>query len=105
MVNTQVIAKVESQIGQIATHLGERDKAKFPSQPMTNPKAYATGNSSDSTHGHEQVQSVTLRLGRQVDNKVVREEEDSEVLQGKESGRDKGEKAEPSRAIPIVEDP
>jgi hypothetical protein len=27
------------------------------------------------------------------------------VLQGKESGRDKGEKVKPSRAIPTVEDP
>jgi hypothetical protein len=31
MVNTQVIAKMEYQIGQIATHLGEREKGKFPS--------------------------------------------------------------------------
>ena len=74
MVNNQAIAKMESQIGQIATHLGERDKGKFPSQPVTNPKGYAIGNSSNSVHGHEQVQSiVTLRSGRQVDNNVVQE--------------------------------
>jgi hypothetical protein len=31
MVNTQAIAKMENQIGQIANHLGEREKGKFPS--------------------------------------------------------------------------
>ena len=78
MVNTQAIANMESYIGQIATHLGEREKGKFPSQPMPNPKAFAIGNSSNSMHRHEQVQSiVTLRSERQV---------------------------EPSRAIPTIKD-
>jgi hypothetical protein len=72
MVNTQAITKIESQTGQISTHLGERDKRKLPSQPMPNLNAYAIGNFSNSTHGHEQVQSiVTLRLEGLVDNKVV----------------------------------
>jgi hypothetical protein len=31
MVNTQVIAKMEVQIGQIANHLGEREKGKLTS--------------------------------------------------------------------------
>jgi hypothetical protein len=31
MVNTQAIAKLEMQMGQLANHLGERDKGKFPS--------------------------------------------------------------------------
>jgi hypothetical protein len=106
MVNTQAIAKIETQIGQIASHLGEREKEKFPSQPMPNPKALTIENSSNSAHGHEQVKSiVTLRSGRQVDNKVGQEEEDHVEPQGKESGGDKGEEAEPSRAIPTVEEP
>jgi hypothetical protein len=74
MVNTQVIAKLEMQMGQLANHLGERDKEKFPSQPKPNPKAFAIGNSSSSVHGQEQehVQAiVTLKLSRQVDNHVV----------------------------------
>jgi hypothetical protein len=97
---------MESQIGQIATHLGEREKGKLPSQPVPNPKVYVIGNSSNSTHRHEQVQSiVTLRSGRQVDNKVGQEEEDPVVPQGKESDRDKRGKVEPFRAIPIDEDP
>ena len=106
MVNTQAITKIESQIEQIASHLGERENGKFPSQPVPNPKAFTIGNSSNSLHEHEQVQSiVTLRSGRQVDNKVGQEEEDSVVPQGKESGRDKGGEVEPFRALPIVEDP
>jgi hypothetical protein len=69
MVNTQAIAKMESQIGQIATHLGERDKGKFPSQPVTNPKAFTTRNSSSQAHGQEHVHAIViLRSGRQVDN-------------------------------------
>ena len=71
MVNTQAIAKMESQIGQIANHLGEREKGKFPSQLEPNPKASVIGNSSNSTHGQEHVRViVTLRSGRQVDNHV-----------------------------------
>ena len=72
---------------------------------MPNPKAFAIENSSNSTHRREQVQSiVTLRSGRQVDNKVGQEEENPVVPQGKESGRDKGGKVKPSRAIPTVKD-
>ena len=106
IVNTQAIAKIESQIRQIASHLGVRENGKFPSQPVPNPKAFTIGNYSNSSHGHEQVQSiVTLGSGRQVNNKVGQEEEDLVVQQGKESGRDKGGEVEPSRAIPTVEDP
>jgi hypothetical protein len=40
MVNIEAISKLEMQMGQLANHLGERDKGKFPSQPVTNPKAH-----------------------------------------------------------------
>ena len=104
--NTQAITKIKSQIGQIESHLGERENGKFPSQPVPNPKEFTIGNSSNSSHGHEQVQSiVTLRSGRQVDSKIGQEEEDLVVPQGKESGKDKGGEVEPYRAIPTVEDP
>ena len=104
MVNIQSIAKLE--MGQLANQLCERDKRKFPSQPVPNPKAYAIENSSNLAHRHEQVQSIVIfRSGRQVDNKVGQEEEHLVVPQGKESGRDKGGKVEHSRAIPTVEDP
>jgi hypothetical protein len=73
MVNTQAISKMETQIGQIASHLGEREKGKLPSQPVPNPKLQFHGGSlSNVVHGQEHVQAiVTLRLGKQVDNQVV----------------------------------
>jgi hypothetical protein len=39
MVKTQAISKLEMQMGQLANHLGERDKGKLPSQAVSNPKA------------------------------------------------------------------
>lgn len=36
--NTQVILKLEHQFGQLATTVAEREKRKFPSQPILNPK-------------------------------------------------------------------
>ena len=47
MVNTQAIAMLEMQMGQLANHLGEREKGKFPSQPEPNPKTFSIGNSSN----------------------------------------------------------
>ena len=44
MVNTQAIAKLEMQMGQLANHQGERDKGKLPSQLVPNPKAFAIEN-------------------------------------------------------------
>jgi hypothetical protein len=52
MVNTQAISKLEMQVGQLASHLGERDKGKLPSQPVNNPKACTIGNSSTQEHAH-----------------------------------------------------
>jgi hypothetical protein len=73
MVNTQVISKLEMQMGQLANHLGERDKGKLPSQAVNNPKTCSIGNSSNQEH----VQAiVTLRSGKRVDNKVVNLEAD-----------------------------
>jgi hypothetical protein len=56
------------QMGQLANHLGERDKGKLPSQSVNNPKACSIENSSNQEH----VQAiVTLRSGKRVDNQVV----------------------------------
>ena len=62
--NTQAISKLENQVGQLATQVGEREKGKFPSQPILNPKGqYAINGSSSSTNGQEHVQSInTLGL-------------------------------------------
>ena len=101
MVNNQVIAKLEMQMGQLANHLGERDKEKFPSQLEPNPKAFAIGNSSNSAHGQEHVQViVTLRSGRQVDNHVVDLEVDTAGQKGEESGNKEERDAKPSTATP-----
>ena len=87
--NTQAISKLENQVGQLATQVGEREKGKFPSQPIPNPKGqYIINGSSSSTHAHESVQSITtLRSGKQVDNQMkMPEVEDNEntVLRKKE---------------------
>jgi hypothetical protein len=42
--------KLEMQMGQLANHLGERDKGKLPSQPVNNPKACNIRNSSNQEH-------------------------------------------------------
>ena len=66
--NTQAIAKLELQMGQLATSLNEREKEKFPSQAVANPKGqFESGASSH----HEQAKAITtLRSGRTVDNNV-----------------------------------
>jgi hypothetical protein len=70
--NTQAISKLENQVGQLVTHVGEREKGKFPNQPVPNPKEQCgINNSSSSTHDQEHVQSITtLRSNRQIDNQV-----------------------------------
>jgi hypothetical protein len=50
MPNTQAISKLEMQMGQLANHLGERDKGKLSSQSVNNPKACSFGNSSNQEH-------------------------------------------------------
>ena len=90
--NTQAISKLENQVGQLATQVGEREKGKFPSQPVPNPKGkYAINGSSSSTHAYEYVQSITtLRFGKQVDIQVkMPEMEDNEksCVRGKRSSQ------------------
>ncbi|KAH9722991.1 hypothetical protein KPL70_006933 [Citrus sinensis] len=68
--NTQAILKLEHQLGQLATTVAEREKGKFPSQPIPNPKGVHEVGSS-SSHQHEEAKSVmTLRRGKLFDNKV-----------------------------------
>ncbi|KAM1559202.1 hypothetical protein TB2_002467 [Malus domestica] len=70
--------KLEIQVGQLASAVNERQKRKFPSQPIANPKgAYEISSSYPS---HEQVKSITiLKSGTQVDNKVQMANEDRET--------------------------
>jgi hypothetical protein len=105
MVNTQAISKLEMQMGQLANHLGERDKGKLPSQAVNNPKACSIGNSSNQEHVQE---IVTLRSGKIVDNKVVNPEADhveEKEPKGEEGDDQKERDSEPSTITPIVREP
>jgi hypothetical protein len=103
----QVIAKMEVQMGQMENHLSEREKGKLPSQLVPNPKLQFTGGSSSNyAHDQEHVEAiVTLRSGREVDNQVVLLEENLAMPHGQDSGNKEERDEEPSKAIPIVDDP
>jgi hypothetical protein len=96
-------------VGQLASHIGERDKGKLPSQPVSNPKACTIGNASTQEHAHA---IITLRLGRQVDNHVADPEAVDEAVPAadlagqKEMKSDNKEKkdAEPSIVTPTKKD-
>ncbi|KAI5650055.1 hypothetical protein M9H77_36060 [Catharanthus roseus] len=67
--HTQSIAKLETQIGQLANAISRRDEGKLPSHPIENPRA----------NYHEQAKAViTIRNGKLVDNKVGEPVKDSE---------------------------
>ncbi|KAI5672024.1 hypothetical protein M9H77_12388 [Catharanthus roseus] len=59
--HTQYIAKLETQIGQLANAISRRDEGQLPSHPIENPRA----------NHHEQVKAVIiLRNGKLEGNKV-----------------------------------
>ena len=58
--NTQAIARLETQLGQLATSVSEREKGKFLSQPVANPK----DNGSSSTYPAHVNAVHTLRSGK-----------------------------------------
>jgi hypothetical protein len=46
------VANIEGKIGQLANQVGERERGKFPSQPVPNPKGqFGIGSSLTPTHG------------------------------------------------------
>ncbi|KAI5681865.1 hypothetical protein M9H77_03093 [Catharanthus roseus] len=68
--HTQSIAKLETQIGQLANTISRRDEGKLPSHPIENPRA----------NYHEQAKAViTLGSGKKVDNKVGEPIKDKEL--------------------------
>ena len=83
----QAITKIEGQIGQLANHVGEREREKFSSQPMPNPKGqFGIGSSFTPTHGQEHMLAITtLRSGKQVDNQVAKPEETTKTAKEEES--------------------
>jgi hypothetical protein len=93
------------QMGQLANHLGERDKGKLPSQAVSNPKACSIGHSSN--YEHVQV-IVTLRFGKRMDNKVVNPQADDveeEEPKGEEGDDQKEGDVEPSTVTSVVKEP
>jgi hypothetical protein len=83
----QAIAKMEGKIGQLANQMGERERGKFPSQPVPNPKGhFVIGSTSAPSHGQEHVQAIaTLRFGRQVDNQVAMTKDATKVAKDEET--------------------
>ena len=62
---TQSMAKLETQVGQLANQMSRREDGKLPSQAQSNQRGV---HHIDDTPTHEQAKAVTtLRSGRQVD--------------------------------------
>ncbi|KAF7841481.1 uncharacterized protein G2W53_003779 [Senna tora] len=59
--HTQSIAKLETQVGQLANTIARRDEGKLPSFPMENPRGQ--------TYQEETKAVITLRSGKIIDNK------------------------------------
>jgi hypothetical protein len=92
---------METQIGQIASHLREREKGKLPSQSVPNPKLqFHEGSSSNAVHA-----VVTLRSGKQVDNQVVHPKENPAAQEGQGSMSVEKRDVEPSTLAPTIETP
>ncbi|KAF7812203.1 uncharacterized protein G2W53_033179 [Senna tora] len=60
--HTQSIAKLETQVGQLANTIARRDEGKLPSFPMENPRGQ--------TYQEETKAVTTLRSGKIIDDKV-----------------------------------
>jgi hypothetical protein len=67
--------------------VGERERGKFPSQPVPNPKGqFVIGSTSAPSYGQKHVQAITtLRSGRQVDNQVAMPKETIEAAKDEEN--------------------
>jgi uncharacterized coiled-coil protein SlyX len=100
----QAIAKMEGKIGQLANQMGEREKGKFPSQPVPNPKGqFVIGNTSAPSYGQKHVQAITtLRFGRQVDNQVAMPEEATKAAKDEENHKKPERDIGPDSVIPIA---
>ena len=86
--------------------MGERERGKFPSQPVPNPKGqFGIGISLTPTHGQEHMQAITtLRSRKQVDNQVATLEEASDNAREEENQAKPIAKVEPDTVIPSIED-
>lgn len=92
--NFQAILKLEIQIGQLASVIGERENGKFPSQPIPNSKGqFEVGPSTTSNVHHGDVKSIiTLESGKIVDNQV-------RMLEKRQQDNQSYDQSEPSKGI------
>jgi uncharacterized coiled-coil protein SlyX len=105
--HSQSIAKLETQMGQLANTLNRREEGKLPSQPVMNPKRLYMV---DEETSHQHVQSITtLRSGKLVDNQVGdKKEEHTEVPEtlqnnkGKQVINETSTSVDPSSETPYV---
>jgi uncharacterized coiled-coil protein SlyX len=106
MSSNQAIAKMEGQIGQLANQMGERERGKFPSLPVPNPKGQVVIRStSGPSHRQEHVQAITtLRSGRRVDNQVSMPEEVTEAAKDEESQDKLDRDLGPDTVFPIAKE-
>ncbi|XP_059668742.1 uncharacterized protein LOC132313816 [Cornus florida] len=111
LVNThsQSIAKIETQLGKLATSVNQhhkRDMGKLPSKTVLNSKGQFVIDEPPPPSGphHEQIYAITtLRSGRVADNKVG---EETEILAPKDSSPPKNLKISPkipNSLIPSIE--
>ncbi|XP_059650646.1 uncharacterized protein LOC132296462 [Cornus florida] len=104
--HSQSLAKLETQVGQLAQALNRREDGKLPSQPVANPRGVriideVTG---QEVH-HEQVQAITtLRSGKRVENKVE-EEEAKKDEKWKKILEEKKERNEKAQEVPPTTEP
>ncbi|KAF6159994.1 hypothetical protein GIB67_033078 [Kingdonia uniflora] len=75
------IAKLEGQIGQMATEISTRDKGMFPSQTQANPKGNTEHPRSSNRDGVNAI--ISLRSGTKVDNLVKMPKEPELEIQSK----------------------
>jgi uncharacterized coiled-coil protein SlyX len=102
--HSQSIAKLETQMGQMANALNRMEEGMLTSQPVVNPKGLYMVNE---TSHLEQIQAITtLRSGRVVDNHVEKKKEEQlETTQTKHQDKGKQVINDTSSYDPILEKP
>jgi len=90
--HAQSIAKLETQLRQLAIAVGKREEGKLPSHPIQKLKGQQ----------FEQLKAImVLRRGKEVDNKVSEKEHDKKGLKTLESDLDSEKENDPSPS-PVV---
>ncbi|XP_059638644.1 uncharacterized protein LOC132280906 [Cornus florida] len=104
--HSQSLAKLETQVGQLAQALNRRKDGKLPSQPVANPRGvHIIDDITGQEVHHEQVQAITtLRSGKRVENKV-KEEEAKKDENWKKIVEEKKERSEKVQEVPPPTEP